>query len=249
MVSRKLKIVIHLAVLLTVASASSQCIHNVSSILDQVTANGLQSLNSLHDYVWVLEEHTIVRDKKGKIKTYDQRQQTVVANGQMHSRTLQPGEQPSLPEPEAPLSSDYRVLPALYGKCGNLPCGSYPYAFAQMIYLRDLWEVRQVQEVELNGARVLMLDLRAKNSVHNGYIPNSGTAWVDPERCRLLRLITVSAKANGHDKQEEVVEFGEVKGNWLPIKRENHGISSGKSVEVIEKYIYLRFGSSARIAP
>ncbi len=244
-----LKIRVYLVVLLMLGSVSSQCTRDASSILGQVTANGLKSLNSLHDYVWIVHEQQIIRDGKGEIKRHDQRWQTVVANGQMYSRTLQPGELPSIPEPEALLSSDYYVAPALYGNCGGLPCGSYPYAFVLVTDMERRWDVRQVREGELNGVPALVIDLREKDFPHTAHRNGTGTGWVDPGRCRLLRLITVSAKPSRHNRIEEAVEFAEVKGNWLPVKREFHGVAKEKISESTEEYTYLKFGASVRILP
>jgi hypothetical protein len=239
------KTALQIAVLLTVVSARSQCHQNPSGLLDQVTINGFQSLHSLHDYVWIDEEHGTYRDGKGKIHSAAYRHQNVVANGKMYSRTLKPGEEPRLPESEAALSTDYRVLPF---ECEGRPC-LYPYAFFPAIFLRDLWNVRQVDEGELQGKKMLVLDLHAKNLPHPGYGPISGKAWVDPERCRVVRVLVTSAKPNGHDQSHELFEFGEVKGAWLPVRRERHGDDGGKFVAWVHEYTYLRFGVSTRMVP
>jgi len=120
---KTLKIRACLVVLLTLASAYSQCTRDDFSILDQVTTNSLKSLNSLHDYVWILDKHETVRDGKGKSKTYASRQQTIVADGQMYTRALQLDELPSVPESEPFPRSGYHVSPALHGNCRGLPCG------------------------------------------------------------------------------------------------------------------------------
>jgi hypothetical protein len=242
-----LKIGVCLVLFLTLASAYSQCTRDDSSILEKVATNGLKSLNSLHDYVWVLDNHTTVRDGKGRTKKHDFRQQTIVADGQMYTRALQPDELPAVPESEALSSSGYDVSPALHGNCRGRPCGMYPYAFLEMTDMARRWEIRQVREGELNGVPVLVIDLREKHSPHSLLV--AGTAWVDPEHCRLLRLITNNGKPTGHNDAEEILEFGEIKGNWLPLKREYHAAGKGKTVEFIEKYTYLKFGSSLRILP
>jgi hypothetical protein len=247
MQEKTLKIGVSVVVFLTLASAYSQCTRDDSSILDQVATNGLKSLNSLHDYVWILERHESVRDEKGKIKKFDSRQQTIVADGQMYTRTLQPDEQPAVPESEASPSSGYHVSPALHGNCGSRPCGTYPYAFLEMIDMARRWDIRQVREGELNGVPVLVIDLREKISPHSDR--PAGTALVDPEHCRLLRLITSSGKPTGHNDGEEILEFGEIKGNWLLLKREYYAVVKGKTIESTEEYTYLRFGSSLRILP
>ena len=240
-----LKTALHLTVLLTVVYASSQCTRNLSSLLDQVTANSLQSLDSLHDYVWIVEEHGTTRDGKGKIQSAGYREQNVVANGKMYSRMLKPCEQPTLPESEAALSADYRVVPFY---CEGRHC-MYPFAFSVAISLRDLWNVRQVEEGELQGKKVLVIDLQPKHMRRNGYGPVSGTAWVDPEHCRLLRLQMTGAKANCHDQTQEVLEFGEIKGNWLPVRREKHGEGKRGLVDWVQEYTYLKFGSSTHVVP
>jgi len=163
----------------------------------------------------------------------------------MYIRTLKPGEEPRLPESEAALSTDYRVLPF---ECEGRPC-LYPYAFFPAIFLRDLWNVRQVDQGELQGKKILVLDLQAKNLPHPGYGPISGKAWVDPEQCRVVRVLVTSAKPNGHDRSHEVFEFGEVKGAWLPVRREQHGDDGGKFVERVHEYTYLKFGVSTRMVP
>jgi hypothetical protein len=238
-----MKVMVYLAVLLMLASASGQCTRDTSNILGQVKTNGLNSLNALHDYVWVLDRHEIIQDGKGNTESHDWREQTVVANGKMYRRALQPGEVPAIPESEAALSSGYSVSPALYGSCGSIPCGTYPFAFLQAIDMPRRWDVRRIQAGELNGVHALVIDLREK--CFPRHTDEVGTAWVDPEHCRLLRLIAVSAK----NKAEEVFEFGEVKGNWLPVKREFHHVAKGKTVEYSEEYTYLKFGSSARVLP
>ena len=218
-----LKPILQLTVLLTVVYARSQCPQNLSSLLDQVMANSFQSLDSLHDYVWIVEEHGTTRDGKGRIQSAGYREQNVVANGKMYSRMLTPGEEPTLPESEAALSADYRVVPFY---CEGRRC-MYPFAFSVAISLRDLWNVRQVEKGELQGKKVLVIDLEPKNLQHHRFGPASGTAWVDPERCRLVRLKMTGAKPNGHDQSQEVLEFGEIKGNWLPVRRESHSESRG----------------------
>jgi hypothetical protein len=245
------KIALPLAVLLTVAHACGQCPQDLSGLLDQVTANGLQSLNSLHDYVWIVEDHVTRREGKQKIRTVVYRQQNVVANGKMYSRILKPGEEPSLPESEAALSADYHVRVVSF-ECAGESC-MYSWAFLQAILLRQLWNVRQVKEGELQGKKMLVMDLQAKNLPHPGYGPISGTAWVDAERCRLVRLQTTYAKPNGHDQEQEVFQFGEIKGNWLPVRREKRGDGRGHGrqhiVEWGQEYTYLKFGSSTLIGP
>jgi hypothetical protein len=243
------KMGLQLAVLLTVAHACGQCPQDLPGLLDQVTANGYQSLNSLHDYVWILEEHVIRLEGKQKIRTVVYRQQSVVANGKMYSRLLKPGEEPSLPESEAALPADYRVAPF---ECEGGPC-MYPASFWHAIRLRDSWNVRRVEEDELQGKKMLEMDLQAKNLPHPGSGPIAGTAWVDSERCRVVRLQITYAKPNGHDQAQEVFEFGEIKGNWLPVRREmqGDGRAHGRQhiVEWGQEYIYLKFGSSTRIGP
>ena len=235
--------IVSLVVLLMLASASSQCDRDTSTILGQVKANGLQSLNSLHDYVWILDSHETFR-RKGKIEKHDLRRQTVVANGQMYTRDLHPGELPTIPESEAALSSGYHVSPALYGDCGGSPCGTYPYAFLVMITLPDLWDVLQVREGNLNGVQVLVIDLQPRR-LPSGAGMIAETAWVARDRCRLLRLVQTRAKPDGHDKAEEVFEYGEIKGNWLPIRRELRGATA----ESTEEYTYLKFGAFVRMRP
>lgn len=246
------KIALPLAVLLTVGPARSQCPQDLSGLLDQVTANGYQSLNSLHDYVWVLEEHGTRLEGKQKIRTVAYREQNVVANGKMYSRILKPGEEPALPESEAALSADYRVAPFECDEGRRRPC-AYPWAFLQATHLRDLWNVRQIQEGELQGKKMLVLDLQAKNLPHPGWGPITGTAWVEPEPCRLVRFQTTNAKPNGHDQSQEVFEFDEVKGNWLPVRREMPGDGKGHGRQHIvgwdQEYTYLKFGSSTRVVP
>jgi hypothetical protein len=252
MQEKTLKIGVCLVVFLTFASAYSQCTRDDSNILDQVATNGLKSLDSLHDYVWILESHSTVRDEKGNTKKYDFRQQTIVADGQMYTRALQPDEVPAVPESKASLSSGYRVSPALYGDCGGQPCGTYPYAFLVMTYMARRWDIRQVREGELNGVPVLVIDLRQKGSPQKfpqHFSLPEGTAWVEPEHCRLLRLIASTGKPTGHYDAEEILEFGEIKGNWLPLKREFHFVRKGKTDEYVEDYTYLKFGSSLRILP
>ena len=158
---------------------------------------------------------------------------------------LKPGEEPTLPESEAALSADYRVVPFY---CEGRHC-MYPYAFWRAISLRDLWNVGLVKESELQGKKTLTIDLQPKNLRHHGFGPVSGMAWVDPERCRLLRLQVIGAKPNGHDQSQEVLEFGEIKGNWLPVRREMHGGDKGHLVEWVQEYTYLKFGSSTRVVP
>jgi hypothetical protein len=238
------KTTLQFAVLLTVVSACSQCPENLSGLLDQVTANGYQSLNALHDFVWILEEHATYRDRKGKIHSVAYREQNVVANGKMYSRILKPGEEPSLPESEAALSADYRVAPFECGEGRPRLC-SHPAAFLQATHLRDLWNVRHVEEGELQGKKMLVLDLQAKNLPHPGYGPISGTAWVDPERCRLVRF----AMPNGHHQSQEVFEYGEVKGAWLPVRRGTYGDGRGEFGEWVQEYTYLKFGASTHMAP
>jgi hypothetical protein len=233
------------AVLLTVVYARAQCTQNLSGLLDQVATNSFQSLHSLHDYVWIVEEHGTYRDGKGKIYSAAFRQQNVVANGKMYSRILKPGEEPSLPESEGALSADYHVAPF---ECEGRPC-MYPYAFLQATHLRDLWSVRQVEEGELQGKKMLLLDLKARNLPHPGYGPISGTAWIDPERCRLVRLRVTSAQPNGHDQSQEVFEFGEVKGSWLPVRKEKHGEGRAQFVDSTQEYTYLKFGVTTRVVP
>jgi hypothetical protein len=240
-----LKTALQLAVFLTVVSACSQCPQNLSGLLDQVTANGYQSLNSLHDFVWILEERGTYRDRKGKIHSAAYRQQNVVANGKMYSRTLKPGEEPSLPESEAALAADYRVVPV---ECEGQPC-IYPAAFSQATHLRDFWNVRQVEEGELQGKKMLVLDLQARNLPHPGYGPISGTAWVDRERCRLVRVLVNKALPNGHHQSHEVFEFGEVKGAWLPVRRGRYRDDRGEVIDWFQEYTYLKFGVSTRMSP
>jgi hypothetical protein len=239
------KIALQLAVLLTVVSACSQCPQDVSQLLDQVTAHGFQSLQSLHDYVWIVEEHSTSRDGKGNIHEWTHRWENVVANGKMYSRLLKPGENPTLPESETALSSDYRVASV---ECQSAPC-AYPYAFWLVTHLRESWNVRQVEDGELQGKKLLVLDLQTKNLTHPGYRPLSGTAWIDPERCRVVRLQVMNVKANGHDQSQEVFEFGEVNGAWLPVRREQHGEDRGKFGEMVQEYTYLKFGVSTRMVP
>jgi hypothetical protein len=233
-----------LAVLLTVVSADSQCPQNLPSLLDQVTTNSFQSLQSLHDYVWIVEEHGTYRDGKGKIHTTAYRQQNIVANGKMYSRILKPGEEPSLPDSEATLSTDYRVFPF---ECEGRPC-LYPYAFLQATHLRDLWNVRHVEEGELQGKKMLVIDLEPKNLSKRAGEFGSGMAWIDPERCRLVRM-QITRKPKGGDRPQEVFEFGEVKGVWLPVRREMHGDDWGKGVHWFQEYTYLKFGVSTRMVP
>ena len=244
-----MKAILYLAALLVVVSDSPQCTQDASAVLSQMTAVGLQSLNSLHDYVWIVDEHSLIRDEKGKIARNAWRQQTIVANGQMYSRLLRPGEEPAIPESEADLLSGYQVAPALYGHCGNIPCGSYPWAFSQLINMPSKWEVRQVRQSNLGEAPALVVDLRAKRRYRSALAPITGTAWIDPGSCRLLRLTVVSANPDGDDHQEETFEFGNIKGNWLPIKRESHSSGKGRVSESTEEYTYLKFGSSVRLRP
>lgn len=239
----------YLFVLLMLAGGSGPCARDGSTILDQVATNALRSLSSLHDYVWVVELHQTMRDKKGKVEERDYRYQTIVAHGQMYVRTLHPGEAPEIPEPETTLSSDYHVYPATVGNCG-VACVANPYEFLQVDNAPAVWDVLRVQEDELNGAPALVLDLRAKHFPHRA-IHDMGTAWVDPAHCRLLRLTTTGAGYNGQKGAEETEEFGEVKGNWLPLKRRIHSFPKGRIVEYTEEYAYtyLKFGASVRIVP
>ena len=113
--------------------------------------------------------------------------------------------------------------------------------------MADRWDIRQVREGELNGVPVLVIDLREKRSPHSVLV--AGTAWVNTEHCRLLRLMTSNGKPTGHNDAEEIMDFGEIKGNWLPLKREFHSAGKGKTFEFAEQYTYLKFGSSLRILP
>lgn len=187
------------------ATAAGQCSREASSLPAQVAANALDSLHSLHDYVSVMDLHEVMRDRKGKITTRDYRRQTIVAHGQMYVRELQPGEEPSLPESAGSLSPEYRVSPAPDSFCRFLPCGTNPGEFLQVDNFPAVWDVLAVRESELNGAPALVLDLRAKHLPHRAY-RDAGTAWVDPEHCRLLRLITVSLE-RGDKRLEETTDL------------------------------------------
>jgi len=116
-----------------------------------------------------------------------------------------------------------------------------------MIDMARRWDISQVREGELNGVPILVIDLREKLSPHSVLVAR--TAWVDPEHCRLLRLITSNGNPTGHNDAVEILEFGEIKGNWLPLKREFHAVRKGKTIESAEEYTYLKFGSSLRILP
>jgi hypothetical protein len=240
----------YLVVLFMLASASGQCARDLSSIPAQVATNGLKSLNSLHDYVWVMDLHQIMRDRKGKVETRDHREQTIVANGQMYVRPLQPGETPEIPESATALSSDYRVYPAAGGNCGVLPCDTNPYVFFQVNTFSAFWDVLRIREGELNGSQALVLDLHAKHLPRHSY-EETGTAWVEPEHCHLMRLITFSVNPKSHEEREEVAEFSEIKGSWLPVKRQIHAFLKGRIAEYTEEYTYtyLKFGASVRIVP
>jgi hypothetical protein len=239
----------NLILLFVLIGATGQCSRDPSAIASQVEANGVQSLNSLHDYVQVTDLHQISRDSAGKVETHDHRSETIVANGQMYTRPLGPDESPEIPESATTLSPGFRIFPAPGGNCKVLPCGS-SYEFYQVTALSNFWDVIQVRESTLNEAPALVLDLRGKRLPHVS-ADRTGTAWVEPGHCRLLQLSTISINRNKHQNREEVMELGEVKGSWLPLKRRIHVSPNGKRPEYTEEYTYtyLKFGSSTRILP